>query len=142
VRYAADQYANGNARAFFRKLAAGPETDIANLMLRTGRPFDEIIGGWLVANFAEDRVIPGLNARYTYASWDMSDVLKSVNNNTYPLLINQMPGTYSSMSFSGSGQYYQHRRAAGSGALTLNLRTTTGAPITSPNARVWVMRTG
>lgn len=140
VRYAADQHSGGNARAFFRALARGPETDITNFTLRTGRPFDDVIGGWLVANFADGLNIAGLNAKYTYPSWDMRDVMSSVNNNTYPLMVTAFPGTFTSQAFSGSGNYYLHRRAAGSGAVSLNLRTPGGAPLASANARLWVAR--
>lgn len=140
VRYAADQYAGGNARAFFRRLAAGPETDIGNFVLRTGRPFDEVIGGWLIANYADGLNIPGLNTRYTYTSWDLRDVLSGVNNGTHPLQVNNFPGSFTSQAFSGSGQYYLHSRAAGSGATNLNLRTASGAPMTASGARLWVLR--
>lgn len=140
VRYAADQYSGGNARAFFRRLAAGPETDITNLVLRAGRPFDEILGGWLIANYADGLNIPGLNTRYSYTSWDLRDVLSGVNNGTYPLLVNTFPGTFTSQVFSGSGQYYLHARTSGSGPVNLNLRTPGGAPLTSSAARLWVVR--
>jgi hypothetical protein len=140
VRYAADQFSGGNARAFFRRLALGPETDITNLVLRTGRPFDEVIGGWLVANYADGLPIPGLDPRYSYTSWDLRDVMSGVNNGVFPLLVNNFPGTFTSQAFSGSGNYYLHRRQAGSGAVTINLRTPGGSPMTSPNARIWVVR--
>jgi hypothetical protein len=141
VRYAADHYSGGNARNFFRRLAVGPETDIDNLVLRVGRPFDEIIGGWLVANYTDGVGIPGLNARYTYVSWDMRGVMTAVNNNTFPLLVNSFPGVYTSQAFSGSGNYYFHRRPAGAGAVTLNLRAPGGTtPLPSPNARLWLVR--
>ncbi|MCC6318491.1 MAG: Ig-like domain-containing protein [Gemmatimonadaceae bacterium] len=140
VRYAADHYSSGNARAFFRNLAKGPEVDIANLTLRAGRTFDEVIGGWLVANYTDNLAIPGLNPRYTYASWDMRDVQSGVNNGVYPLLVTSFPGTFTSTSFSGSGNYYLHRRAAGSPAVTLNLKTPGGGTVTNSGARIWVVR--
>jgi hypothetical protein len=139
VRYAADQFAGGNARAFFRRLAAGPETDITNLVLRTGRPFDEVIGGWLVANYTDGLNITGLNSRYSYTSWDLRDVLSGVNNGVYPLLVNSFPGTFTSQAFSGSGQYYLHSRTPGP-VVNLNLRTASGGPLTSNGARLWVVR--
>ena len=140
VRYSADRYSGGNARAFFRKLAAGPETDITNLMLRTGAPFDEIIGGWLVANYAENRAIPGLDPKFLYSSWDLADAMKGVNNNTYPLLLNAFPGSFTSPVLSGSGNYYTHRLAGGAGPVNLNLRSPGGTPMTSAGARLWVVR--
>ena len=140
VRYAADRYSGGNARAFFRKLAAGPETDITNLVQRTGAPFDEVIGGWLIANYAENRTIPGLDAKYSYTSWDMADVQKGVNNNVYPLVVNAFPGSFTSMALSGSGNYYTHRLTGGAGPVNLNLRTPGGATMAAPGARLWVVR--
>ena len=139
LRYAADQYAGGNARAFFRRLAVGPETDITNFVLRVGRPFDEILGGWLIANYTDNLGVAGLDTRYTYSSWDMRDVLSGVNNNVFPLLVTGFPGTFTSQSFSGSGNYYFHRRPAGSQA-TLSLKTPAGAAMTSTGARIWVVR--
>jgi hypothetical protein len=140
VRYAADRYSGGNARAFFRKLAAGPETDITNLVLRTGAPFDEVVGGWLVANFAENRNIPGLDPKFTYPSWDMADVMKGVNSNVYPLAVTSFPGSFTSQALAGSGNYYLHRLAGGAGPVNLNLRTPGGSTMAAPGARLWVVR--
>ncbi|MGQ0764431.1 MAG: Ig-like domain-containing protein [Gemmatimonadota bacterium] len=143
VRHAADHYSNGNARAFFRRLAAGPETDIPNLLARVGnRPFDEVIGGWLVANYADGLGIPGLNSRYTYPSWVMRDVMSAINNGPYPLLVTNLPGTHSSRVFSGSGNYYLHRRVAATPRQTITLRGAGGSTMSSPNARLWVLRIG
>ncbi|MGQ0648483.1 MAG: hypothetical protein ACT4P7_13030 [Gemmatimonadaceae bacterium] len=140
LRYAADHYSNGNARAFFRRLALGPEIDITNLVLRAARPFDEIIGGWLVANYTDGLNVPGLNPRYTYTSWDMRDALSGVNNGAYPLLVTAFPGTFTSQAFSGSGNYYLQRRGTSSGSVTLNLRTPGGSPMAHTGARIWVVR--
>lgn len=141
VRYAADHYSSGNARNFFRNLAKGPEVDITNFTLRAGKTFDDIIGGWVVANYTDERGIANLNARYTYVSWNMRDVLSNVNNGVYPLLVNNFPGTFTSMALSGSGNYYFHRRPAGSGAVTLNLRNPgSAATVTNSGARISVVR--
>ncbi len=141
LRYATDHYSNGNPRSFTRRLAIGPETDITNLVLRSSnRPFDEILGGWLIANYTDNLNIPGLNARYSYLTWDMRDVLSAVNNNTYPLLVSTLPGPFTSQAFSGSGAYYLLRRPAVAAATSFDLRTASGAAMTSPNARVWVVR--
>ncbi len=142
LRWVADHYSNGNARSFFRRLAVGPETDIPNLLLRAGnRPFDELVGGWLTANYADNRGIPNLAVRYTYISWDMPNILAAANNNTPPLLVNTFPGTYTSQALSGSGNYYLYQRPANSGPVTLDLRTSQGQPLTNASARVWILRT-
>jgi hypothetical protein len=122
-------------------MAAGPETDIANLLARTGnRPFDEVIGGWLVANYTDGLPIAGLNVRYTMPSWDIRDAMSAVNSNQYPLLVSPFTGPLTGQAFSGSGVYYLQRRGAGTSAFGINVRTPSGAPITSPNARVWIAR--
>jgi len=142
VRYSADQYSGGNARQFFRRLAAGPETGITNLLLRTGnRPFDEIIGGWLVANYADNLGIPNLGAQFQYTSWDMRDILSAANNNVFPLLVQPLTGTQGGQALSGSGNYYTYDRPAQSGPVTLQLRNVQGQPLNSPDARVWMLRT-
>ena len=143
LRYVADHHSGGNAKNFFRRLAVGPETDIPNLLLRAGnQPFDELVGGWLIANYADERGIPNLAARYSYISWDMRDILTAASsNNTFPLLVSTFPGTHGSRALSGSGNYYLYARPAGSGPATLDLRTVQGQPLTSPNARVWILRT-
>jgi hypothetical protein len=142
VRHAADHYSGGNARQFFRRLAAGPETGVTNLLIRSGnRPFDEIIGAWLVANYADNLGIANLAPQYQYASWDMRDLLSAVNNNQYPLLVQALTGTQGGQALSGSGNYYTYDRPAQSGPITLQLRNVQGQPLNTPDARVWVLRT-
>jgi hypothetical protein len=141
VRYAADHYSNGNARSFFRRLAAGPEVDIPNFLARTGnRPFDEVIGGWLVANYTDGLNVSGLASRFTYPSWDMRDAMSAVNSNIYPLLVNPLTSLVTSQVFSGSGVYYLQRRGPAAPAISVLLRTASGTPMTSPNARIWAVR--
>ena len=71
----------------------------------------------------------------------MRDVMSAVNNNVYPLLVNNFPGTFTSTAISGSGNYYFHRRPAGSGAVTLNLRNPgSGATVTNSGARISIVR--
>lgn len=142
VRHAADHYSGGNARQFFRRLAAGPETDVTNLLLRSGnRPFDEIIGAWLVANYADNLGIPNLAPQFQYASWDMRDILSAANSNTFPLRVQALTGTQGGQAISGSGNYYTYDRPAQSGPVTLQLRNVQGQPLTLPDARVWILRT-
>jgi hypothetical protein len=141
VRYAADHYSGGNARSFFRRLATGPETGITNLLLRAGnRTFDEVIGGWLVANYTDDLGVPNLATRYSYVSWNMRNLLSAVNGNQYPLLVTNFPGTHGSQAIAGSGNYYLYQRPAQSPAVRLDLRSVQGVPLTNPSARVWVVR--
>jgi hypothetical protein len=75
LRYTADQFAPNNARAFFRRLVAGPETGVTNLVQHAGVPFDQIISGWLISNYTDNLGISGLDARYSYTSWNMRDAV-------------------------------------------------------------------
>ncbi|HEX4936038.1 MAG TPA: hypothetical protein VFV33_22815, partial [Gemmatimonadaceae bacterium] len=60
LRYVIDQYSNGSARTFTKALAAGPQTDVANLLARApGVQFDQMITGWLVANYADGLTVSG-----------------------------------------------------------------------------------
>ena len=86
LRYTADQFAPGNARAFFRGLVAGPKTGVTNFVQHAGVSFDQIIGGWLIANYADNLAIPNLDARYSYVSWNMRDAVAGARQSqTYPL---------------------------------------------------------
>ena len=49
LRYAADNYSGSNPRDLTRKLAAGPDTGVANLTAATGASIDTLVAGWLVS---------------------------------------------------------------------------------------------
>jgi hypothetical protein len=38
-----------------------------------GVPFDQILSGWMIANYSDNLGIAGLDARYSYTSWNMRD---------------------------------------------------------------------
>jgi hypothetical protein len=141
LRYAIDQYSGGAARAFTKALAAGPQTDIANLLARTnGAQFDQLITGWLVANFADGLTVPGLATRYSYLSWNMRDVMAGANAGAFPLLVNPFPGTFNTQSLSSSGTYYRLTRTTASPAVQVQLTAAGGAPLTSDFATVAILR--
>lgn len=141
LRYAIDQYSAGAARAFTRALAAGPQTDIANLLARaSGAQFDQIITGWLVANYADGLAIPGLPTRYTYPSWNVRDAMAGASNGTFPLVVDPLPGTFPSQALSSSGTYYRLTRAAAGPAVQVKLTAAGGAPLASDFATIAILR--
>lgn len=142
VRYAADHYGGGNARSFFRRLAAGPETDVTNLRQRAnGVAFDELVSGFLVANYVDGlAAASSFPSRSTYRSWNIRSVMSGIGNGTFPLLVQTLPGTFSSQAISSSGNYHRLTRAAGSGPVTIRMTSPGGTPLTSSFATLIVAR--
>lgn len=140
VRYAADQFGGGNPRAFFRKLAAGPEINVTNLVARAGTPFDEILSGYLVSAFTDDVTIPGINARYTLPSWNLREAMTRYNNGNHPLLVSALPGQIVTQSLSGSGNYFRLTRAAASPQTKFQMTASGGSPVSFDGARIYVVR--
>lgn len=127
-----DQYApGGDTKAFLRAITPGPDTGVVNLTNRAGAvPFDTLITGWMVANYADDAGIPNLSSKYTYKAYDMRDnVRKIVSNNPasqiYPLLVTAITGTGVVISnlqaLSGSGDYFSFSRVAAGLARTFRM---------------------
>ena len=141
LRYAIDQYSNGSARAFTKALAAGPQTDVANLLARTsGAQFDQIITGWLVANYADGLNVSGLSPRYGYLSWNIRDAMSGSNSGSFPLLVTPLPGTYTTQSLSSSGNYYRLNRSGSSPQVQIKLQAPGGGNITNEYTTVIVLR--
>ncbi|MEO7966115.1 MAG: hypothetical protein ABIT38_19605, partial [Gemmatimonadaceae bacterium] len=141
LRYSLDQYSNGAARAFTRALAAGPQTDVANLLARARiAQFDQIVAGWLVANFADNLGIPNLPAKYSYTSWNMRDVETNANNGNYPLQINPLGAAMTTQVLSSSGVYFRVSRNA-SPAIELRMQTPGGANLANDYATLILLRT-
>lgn len=137
VRYTADHYApGGDVRAFIRALAGGPNTGVNNLVTRAGGvPFDTLIAGWLVANYADDFGITGLATKYTYKTYDMrANIIPLTSTGTYPLVVTEINGTgFSANSTvrSGSGNYFWFSRAAGGTARTFRMLNNDGSTAAS-----------
>lgn len=141
LRYAVDQFSNGAARAFTKALAAGPQTDVANLLARApGTQFDQMITGWLVANYADGLSIGGLPSRYGYLSWNIRDAMSNVNQGTFPLLINQFPGPYATQALSSSGNYFEISRSNSSSTVQVKMAASGGAALTSDYATLTILR--
>lgn len=140
VRYTADRFSNGNPRAFFRKLAAGPQINIDNLEARAATPFDEILSGFLVATFADDDGIAGLSSKYTVPSWNLRDAMTKFNNGVHPLLVAPLPGQIVTQSLSGSGNYFRLTRPTASAQTKFQMTAASGTPVSFDGARIYVLR--
>ena len=142
VRYVADQHSGGNARTLVKRLVAGPEINVKNLELRTGSTFDAIIQGWLIANYADNLNIPGLDGRYSYTSWNMRDaVTGAMGGQNYPLLVQGLAAPVTTKALSGSGNYFRVPRAAGAPPATFRMQAPGGnANVDFNAARVYVVR--
>jgi hypothetical protein len=130
IHYAADQYApGGNIKQFIKSLVAGPDTGTVNFRAALGSaPFDSVITGWMIANFADDANISGLSSKYTYKTYNMRDNVKRAANPPlpqYPLFPTTVTGTgvvYTGLQArSGSGDYFIFNRPAGGAARTFRL---------------------
>ncbi|MEJ7760779.1 MAG: Ig-like domain-containing protein [Gemmatimonadaceae bacterium] len=148
LRHTADHYApGGDIKAFTKALAVSPDTGVSNLLKRIGGgvPFDTLVAGWMVANYADDLGIPNLAVKYTYKTYNMRSNVAALNSGTYPLLVNQIAGgSYVSPPLkarSASGNYFRFVRAAGAPARSfrfLNLDAVTAASFTG--ATFYILR--
>jgi hypothetical protein len=140
LRYTAEQFAPGNARAFFRRLVAGPRSSVTNLVQKAGVPFDQIISGWLIANYTDNVGVTGLDPRYSYTSWNMRDAVAGAVGGNYPLRV-QTPGApFATTAQSGSGNYFVAPRAANAPASTFKMLDPGGGNVSFMGARVYVVR--
>ena len=151
LRYTADQYApGGDVKAFTKALAGGPNTGVNNLTLRAGSvPFDTLVAGWMVANYADEAGIAGLNPKYTYKSFDMRSNMAAQpisSNQQYPLVVTDIAGTgfisTTQQANSGTGDYFRFSRAAAGPARTFRFLNSDGATTASfTGATLYILRT-
>ena len=141
LRWSADHYANGNLPAFTRDLVAGPQTGVANLTARAGVPFDSLMAGWMVANFADNDGVPNLASRYSYVSWDMRNVEAAVNQGAYPLVPTPLSSGQSTTGTapSAGGSYFLLSTSAAGRTLIGELDTVGGA-VGYTGARLYIVR--
>ncbi|MDQ6827292.1 MAG: hypothetical protein M3081_00320 [Gemmatimonadota bacterium] len=139
VRFSADQFAGGDVPTFTRRLVTGPDTGVANLAARSGVPFDSIMRGWMIANYASDFGVANLAPNSAYVSWNMRNVEAAISSGTYPLTVTSLADGSSvvTKATSGSGNYF--RLAAT--PMTVRVRSTDGTLVTEPGARVYIVRT-
>lgn len=149
IRYTADNYApGGDIKAFTRALAGGPNVGVNNLVVRAGNvPFDTLIAGWMVANYADDAGIPGLATKYTYKSYNMRSNLSALNGGRlYPLQVTDItePGfvATSLQARSGSGDYFRFTREAAASTRSFRLLNDDGTTAASfTGATLFILRT-
>ena len=150
LRYAADNYSNGDARAFTRKLAAGPDTGVKNFSAAAAAPIDTLVAGWLVAMYADHLGISGLNAKYQYRSYNFRNVMPPVAKSVlgqvvaaYPLVvvgIGSGSDNISATNRSGTGTYYNLNVAANSGAKNVKVLDASGNVASFAGEHVYVLR--
>lgn len=144
LRYSTDNFSNGDARAFLRRLAAGPDTGIINFNRATGVPLDTVVAGWLVSNFADD--LAGFtitNPKTQYRAFNMRSVMSGINNQQYPLRTDPI-GSGASLAGTnrtGSGTYYTLSVAANSARNVKVLNQAGTSPVSFPGAHIYVLRT-
>ena len=149
LRYAADHYApSGDVKSFIKSLVPGPDTGVVNLRTKAGNVvFDSLVAGWMVTNFADDAGIPGVNAKYTYRTYNMRSNVSRVNSpsQSFPLVPAVISSATSSNSLqvrSASGAYFRFTQPAGGPARIFrftNVDGTTAA--TFSGATLIIMRT-
>jgi hypothetical protein len=147
-RYAADNYSNGDVRAFTRKLAAGPDNGIKNFTTVAGAPLDTLMAGWLVSMYADHFGIPGLNAKYQYRSYNFRNIMPPVagsvlSNGAYPLHVTAVGSGSDNISTeakSGSGDYFRLTVAANAGSKNVKILDPNGGDVTYAGAHIYVLR--
>lgn len=78
VRWAIDQYA-GSEPGFLTPLTQGPQSGIANVEARTGRPWAEMLAHWSLANAVDDR--QGFTTQVQqirHPSWNYRNIFQSL----------------------------------------------------------------
>ncbi|HJR41116.1 MAG TPA: hypothetical protein VJ812_03455 [Gemmatimonadaceae bacterium] len=143
VRYTADQYSGNDLPNFTRRVVGGPDTSVANLTQKAGVVFDSLMAGWMVANFADDLPVGGLNAKYTYRSWNFRSASAGITNNNFPLRVVELGNTLTQSQplRSGTGVYFRKAPAGGNSVFTFTMRRSNGSQLTAPGARLYVVRT-
>lgn len=143
LRYAIDRYSNNNARAFTRALVRGPQTGVDNLMARVGSGlvFDTFLGNWLVTVFTDHQSVGGLPGTFNYVGWNLRSAMTQYNNNVFPLTVNPLTASASTLVISGSGAYFRLAKAAGGGTTSVAMQGAGGIPVDFTGARLTLVRT-
>jgi hypothetical protein len=150
LRYAADNYSNGEVRKFTHAMAAGPDTGVKNFTKVANAPVDTLVKNWLVSMYADHLPIANLSAQYQYRSYDfhsvMPPVAKSYLNQstaTYPLRIRSIGSgsdNIAAMNRSGTGNYYRLTVPSGAGPKTIRIVDAAGRPISFAGEHIYVLR--
>jgi uncharacterized protein (TIGR03437 family) len=151
VRYASDRYATADT-AFLRSLVNTTRVGIANLTAVAGVSFDQLLGGWGLALYADD--YPGLaNASpdIQFATWNLRNIYAGLNgtpawtarwNTPYPIAPAALtPGSFVVQvpSIRGGAHAYFELFGDFTAPQLLNVRTNATTPITA-NLRLAITR--
>lgn len=141
LRWSGDHFANGNFRAYTRKLAAGPDTGVKNITGVTAQPLDTLLSGWMVSNYSDHLGISNLASKYNYVGYNMRSAVAGANSGTYPLQVTTLASgaSISTSALSGSGTYYKVAVPAGS-TRTIKVLDGTGANVSFTGAHFFVLR--
>jgi hypothetical protein len=142
LRYTFDQYANGSPATLSRALSAGPATGIYNLVSATGVPLDSLVKGWLVASYATGFAVAGVAPHYTFASYNWADIATAISGS---FQMSQVPFAAGTTGIADSvqantGLYLTMANLAPTQAFSVRVLTPTGAAVTVPGARIYVLR--
>ena len=150
VRYAADNYSNGDPRALTRALAAGPDIGVKNFTAATKQPIDTLVKGWLVSMYADHLNIPGLGSQYQYRTYNFRSIMPPVakavlsqQTASYPLAVQSVGSgsdNFSGTNHSGSGTYYRLTVSSGAGAKTVKIVDASGNNAAFTGEHIYVLR--
>lgn len=142
LRWLADQFTNGTeTSAFTRSLLATNRTGAANVAQVTGRPFDALVGRWLMASYLDD--LPNVRAAtdLQFTSWNFRQTFASLNQQDpgrYPRVYPVTPVAAGTTPFArrltlrgGSGVHALAELPAGATRFTLQLSDTLGAALSA-----------
>jgi hypothetical protein len=139
VRHLADVYGGADPAAFVRRIVAGPEVGVRNIEARSGKPFGEILPGFLIAMYDQQTPSGPVDPGYRFAGWSLRDVMTELNSGTFPLLTDTLPGDARVQSPAGSGNFFLVRRPAGGALVSLRMISATGTAVEF-DAGMYVMR--
>jgi hypothetical protein len=128
IRYAADHFAGGTEAAFLTALTQSTNTGATNLATVAGVPIDSILGGWAVAQIADN--YPGVGSPSSASqnlTWNWRNIYAGLNTDfpaTYTLAY---PATGTARSF-GSFAPISVTTMRGGGVLWYNFSGTQSAP--------------
>ena len=141
LRYVTDHFSGGNARSFLRKLVAGPDVGLANVLQHAvNGQFDDMLSGFLVSQYADGLNVPNIPPRFTVLSWDVRSVMSGASSNVFPLLVKPLTSTITTQSLSGSGNYFRLVSTTPSPQTTYRMLAPNGSPVSFTGARVYVLR--
>ena len=143
VRYVVDQERTDPSleatQHVTRALVQRNTVGAASVAFVSGRPFDQTVARWALANWVSD--LPGFTAppELRYRSWFFRSTFQSVHNQNatifpkpYPLTPDSTAGTAVSLSgvlHSGSGFYHRVIQIPGASAFTLQLSNGSGGAV-------------